>query len=177
MRKNDCIVFGIFDLIYLLTSCLLAKILADVVIKLVNVFIPVDYFGGAVICVVGVSIASLILMSVLTFRDGYRYARFDGITALISSLAAAIIHFALGLLTRFEPLLCGPTRHLSGWISYGSYYNNLEKTESIPFGTLAVVGAIMMLVYAAVMILSGYLGCRKRLRDREGTVGDTEASE
>ncbi len=172
MKRNDWAVFGIFDTVYLVTVCLLGKLVADLIVKLVDLFVPVSYHAGAVISVIFTTLVSVVLLGILAFRDGYRYAAFDPIGPLIASAA----HFALGLLSRFWPLLCGPTRHLSGLISQGGFYNSAQKVERISFGTLALVGMIMMLVYAAVLLLSSYVGCRKRLRDRAQTLGEDGAS-
>ena len=176
LKKNDVIVFANFDFIYLMTACLLAKLLGDLVLKAADLFVPVSYHHGAMISVVSVAVISLALVGLLTFRDGHHYASFHFASSLLSAGSAAILHFAIGLLTRFVPILFGPTRHLAGLISFGGFYNSVERTKQIPFGTLAVVGLLMMLVYAAVMILMGYIGCRKRLRDRAETTGSDEAS-
>lgn len=176
MRKSDAVVFAIFDFIYLITACLLAKLLADLVLKAADLFVALSYRQGAVISVIAVTVFSIAILGVLTFRDGHRYASFELSTSLVSAGAAAVLHFLIGLAARFAPLLFGPTRHLSGLISLGGFYNAVEKTKEIPMGTMALVGILIMLVYVAVMVLMSYLGCRKRLRQRQEIMGSDEAS-
>lgn len=176
MKKNECVVFGFFDLVYLLTACLLARLLSTLLLRFANVLVPVSYHAGAILNVVTITVVSLALVGVLTFHDGYRYASFDPVVSLISAGAASLIHFGLGLATRFAPILFGPTRDLAGLISYGSFYNSPARVEQISFGSLAVVGIIAMLVYVCVMLLMNWLGCRKRLRDRAITTGADGAS-
>ena len=176
MRKNECVVFGLFDLVYLLTGCLLAKLLASLILRFANVLVPVSYYGGAILTAITITVISLALIGVLTFHDGYRYASFDPVSSVVAAGAASILHFGVGLATRFAPILFGPTRDLAGLISFGSFYNSVARVEKIPFGALAVVGLVMLLVYAGVMVLMNWLGCRKRLHDRAKTTGADGAS-
>ncbi len=175
MRKNEALVFGIFNTIYLITGCLIAKLVDYLVIRAVERFVPLSYHDAAVLSVVCVSALSLVFVGFMTYRDGHRYAAFDAATAWLAAGGAAGIHFLLGLATRFTPLLGGPTRHLSGLITDGSFYNSVEKTKAIPFGMLALVGICMMLVYATVMVLAAYVGCRRRLCSRNELTNTTVA--
>jgi hypothetical protein len=99
----------------------------------------------------------------------------DRLRGMLLALIAAAVHFALGLVLRFPPVLFGAVKHLSGLIAFGQFYN-AERMAKIPFETLALVGVIMMLVYVAAFVLSAKLGCAKRLLDREETVNGQTAS-
>ena len=176
MKRSDVPVFAIFDFIYLVTACLLAKLLGDMILTVTDRFVPVTFHGGAIISVISVSVLSLAIVGVLTFRDGYRYASFDFVNSLLSAGIAAAVQFLLGLATHFWPIFFGPTRHLAGLISFGGFYNTATRIKQIPFGALAVVGLVVMLVYVAFIVFMGYIGCRMRLRDRKKTLGTDEAS-
>lgn len=176
MKKDECVVFGIFNLIYLLVSCFVARTLAHLLLKLIDVFVPVSYYAGAIVGGVVMVLVTLTMMAVLSFFDGYRYAQFDASSALISAGAAAAIHLVLGMTVRFFPLLFGGVRDLAGLISYGTFYNSASRVKEIPFGVLAVVGLILSMVYVLTAFLMKRFGCRKRLRDRAETMGTVEAS-
>lgn len=176
MKKNDCIVVGLFDLVYLLSACVVAKILAGIGVRFANVLVPVSFYAGAIISVAVEAAVTLALICILAFHDGYRYAVFDRTISLVSAGAAALIHFLLGLALRFTPLLFGPVRDLAGLISFGSFYNSAARIQTIPYGALAAVGIVTAMVYAGAMLLMNFLGCRKRLRDRSETTGAGEAS-
>lgn len=171
MKKSDWVVFAIFDFIYLIMSCLLAKLVSELVLWMIDRFVVLSYHDSAVISAVTLAVVSVVLVGVLTYRDGYRYATFRLTSSLLSAGAASLLHFAIGLVTRFAPVLFGPTRHIAGLASYGSFYNSAARAKEIPFGMLAVWGLVMLLVYAAVMLLMNLVGCRKRLRDRAKTMG------
>ena len=176
MKKDECIVFGVFNLIYLFVSCFMAKTLAFLLLRLINVFVPVSYYAAAIVSCVTMVTVTVAMMAVLAFFDGYRYAQFDFTVTLISAGAAAAVHFAIGLLARFFPLLFGGVRDMAGLISYGSFFNSASRVSEIPFGTLAVTGLILSMVYVATVFLMKRFGCRKRLRDRAETTGTAETA-
>ena len=176
MKKDECIVFGIFNLIYLFAACFVARTLAFLLLRLIDVFVPVSFHTGAIIGGVTMIFVTVAMMAVLSFFDGYRYAQFDPSTALISTGAAAAIHWVLGLLVRFFPLLLGGVRDVAGLISYGTFYNSASRVKEIPFGTLAAVGVILSMVYVLTAFLMKRFGCRKRLRDRAETTGTAGTS-
>ena len=176
MKKDECIVFGIFNLIYLVVSCFMARTLAFLLLRLLDVFVPVSFYAGAIIGGILMVAVTIVMMAVLSYFDGYRYAQFDSAVTLISAGAAAAVHYAIGLLARFFPLLFGGVRDLAGLISHGSFYNSASRVTEIPFGTLAAVGLILSMVYVATVFLMKRFGCRKRLRDRAETVGTAETA-
>ena len=175
MRKHDAIVFSVFDFAYLAASCLLASLLGFLVVWGVNLVYDFGFVADTVIRAVAVGLGAVGLCSVLAYYDGYRYANFTLGGYAVPALIAATAHFILGLACRFPSVLFGATKHLSGLIAFGQFYN-AERMAKIPFGTLALVGVIMMLVYVAAFVLSAKLGCAKRLRDREETVNGQTAS-
>ena len=175
MRKHDAVVFFAFDLAYLLVSCLLASLLGFVVVWGANLVYDFGFVADTTIRTVAVGLGTVGLCSVLAYYDGYRYANFTFSGYTMPALIAATVHFVFGLVLRFPSALFGATKHLSGLAAFGNFYNT-ERIAKIPFGTLALMGAIMMLVYVAAFVLSAKLGCAKRLRDREETVNGQTAS-
>lgn len=175
MKKHDSVVFAIFDLMYLVVACLAGALIGFIAVWGVNLFYPTEYVVDAGIRAGVVGLVSVGLCAVFAYRDGYRYASFSWSGSLISAGAAALVHYGLGLATRFAPAALGPTRNLAGLIAFGGFYN-AERVSKIPFGTLALVGAIMMLVYAGAFVLAGRFGCARRLRDRAETMDGRTAS-
>ena len=175
MKKSDVTVFGIFNLIYLTVSCLLASLICAMVLWAVRFAVPIDFAAEEIVRAIVTGLASMALCAVLSYRDGYHYARFSFAGALLSAGAAAAVHFALGAVTRFWSVAFGPTKSLAGWIRYGGLLTE-ERMDHVSFGLLALVGALIMLVYIAVFVLFGWLGCKKRLRDRAETQGESTIS-
>lgn len=175
MKKNDFLVFAIFDLIYLFAACLAASLVGFVVVWGVNLFYDTGYATDAGIRAAVVGLVSVGLCAILAYRDGYRYANFSWAESLLSAGIASAIHFVLGLTTRFAPIAFGPTRNLAGLGSFGGLFT-AERVEKISFGVLIAVGAVMMLVYAVAFVLANRFGCQKRLRDRAETVDGQSAS-
>ena len=175
MKKHDLAVFAVFDLMYLAISCLAASVIGFVVVWGLNLFYDTGFAVDAGVRAGVLGLVSVGLCAVFAYYDGYRYASFSWRGSLISAGIAAAVHYGLGLATRFAPILFGPTRHLSGLIAFGEHYNE-ARIASIPLGTLALVGAIMMLVYVGAFLLAGRLGCANRLRDRAETIGGATTS-
>lgn len=169
MNKNDLAVFAIFDFLYLLVACVAASLFGFLAVWGVNLFAEVSFAVKAAVRGAILAGGATAVCGFLAYRDGYRYAAFSLKDSLLSAGIAAAVHFGLGLATRFAPLFFGAPRYLSGLFAFGGYFE-AERIKRIPFGTLAVVGAILALVYVGVFILFGKLGCARRLRDREETV-------
>lgn len=175
MRKSDVAVFAIFDLIYLFATCVLASGLAFLVLWGVNLFVPISYAVRAVIHTVVVFAASVGLGAFFAYRDGYRYTNFSWGSSALSAGIAAMVHYTLGLALRFLPFCFGPVRNAAGLFSFGEFYT-AERVEKIPFGALAAVGAVMMLVYVGAFVLANRAGCANRLRDCAEIVDGQSAS-
>lgn len=175
MKKNDALIFAIFDLVYLVVACLAGAIFADLAVKLVNHFTAISYFASAVIHAAVSGAVSVFLCGLFAHRDGYRYTAFSWGGSLLSGGSAAVVHFGLGLATRFAPIAFGPTRNLAGVIAFGENFTK-ERVPKISLAVLAVTGFVMLMVYVGAFLLGNRLGCLKRLRDRADTMGEQTAS-
>jgi len=175
MRRSDCVIFSIFDCVYLFTAGLVSHLLGALIIKAVERFENLPFFGESLVYSSVILVGMIIMIAVLSYRDGYRYAIFDAVGSTVAAALAGLVYFGVGILFRFAPVLFGPARHFSGLIAYGDKYSS-ELVAEIPLGTMIAVGIIVLLVYAAVTVLAGYLGYRKRLRDRAVLTGEQSAS-
>ena len=166
MRKSDYIVFIIFDSIYLFASAVVSNLLGSLIIKFVEKIIDLPFWGEAVVHASSVLVGMIVMMAIMAYGDGYRYAMFDAKGTMLSAVVAAVVHFGLGAVLRFAPAFFGPVRHFSGLVAYGMDYTS-ERVVLIPKGLMIAVGIGAVVAYVAVVVLASSLGCRKRLRDRE----------
>lgn len=174
MKKSDFWIFAIFEIVYLIVACLAGAIFADLAVKAVNYFTEISYSVSAVIHAAVSGVVSVGLCTFLAYRDGYRYAAFSWACSLCAAGIATVIHFGVGLATRFAPIAFGPTRNIAGLVSFGEFFIG-DRVPKISYGALAAVGVVMMMVYVVGFVFGNRLGCGKRLRDRAETVGESSA--
>ena len=175
MRKSDCVVFVIFDCIYLFAAGLMSHLIGSLVIKAVERFVDLDFSGEAAVLSLVILGCMAAMIAILSYRDGYRYATFDTVGSTVAAGVAGLVYFLVGIPFRFAPVVFGPTRHFAGLVAYGDRYAS-DLVGEISLGIMIAVGVIILLVYAAVTVLAGYVGYRKRLRQRAELMGDQTAS-
>ena len=171
MNRQNVTVFGIFDFLYIFASCLLARLLSNIVVKVADLFVKLDFLPASAIRMVTLFIFSIALIALFSFADGYRYATFDVKQSAASASAAALLHCAIAPVFSFNPIMFGATRHISGFIAFGSMYNSNDRIERIPMTTLLIVAFVTACIYAAACVLGNCFGCKKRLADRKAITG------
>lgn len=166
MKNKDVPILAFLNFLYLLVSCVAAQLFAKLVIRFTVLFVELDFVAASVIRLIVLLAVSLGLFAFLGYKEGYRAASFTRGEAIPAVGIAALVHLLLGLVFRFTPWLCGPTRHIAGFLSLGAAYNATERIEEIPFVALLLVGLFMAILWAVGYLALSYVGFRKRIRDR-----------
>ncbi len=174
MKNKEIPILAFLNFLYLLVSCVAAQLFAKLVIRFTVLFVELDFAAASVIRLIVLLVVSLGLFAFFGYKEGYRTAGFTKDEAIPAAGLAALVHLLLGLVFRFTPWLCGPTRHIAGFLSLGAAYNATERIGEIPFVALLLVGLLMAILWAAGYLLLSYVGFRKRIRDRGLLVGNNE---
>lgn len=174
MKKRDIIVNTAVNLVFTLIACVFAGIFSAMAVKLVNKFVELSFIANA-----GVKAATLLLFGAFflvffSYKHGYHSVCFDKVETVVSSVLAGLVHFALSFVMLFSTWIAGATKPISGFIAYGSNYMSDSQTRNIPILTLAMAGAMMLFIYAGLLILGTYAGTKKRLEDRAALLGEND---
>ena len=177
MKKKDVAVNAAVYFVFVLLSCVFARVFSNMAVKLVDLLVELQFISAS-----GVRVATLMLFSAffivfISFKYGYHTAYFDMNDSLVSSLLAVAVHFLLALATVFSPWVSGATKHIGGFVAFGDNYTSAEHMRAIPMLTLIMIGVLMALLYAGLLVLGTHLGVKKRFADRAELMGDSESQE
>lgn len=166
VKKKDVIVNAVVYFIFVIVSCVFARIFSNMAVKLVDLFVELQFISAS-----GVRVATLMLFSAffivfISFKYGYHTAYFDMKESLLSLLLSIAMHFLLSFATLFSPWVAGATKHIGGFVVFGDNYTTAEHMMAIPMITLIMIGVLMALLFAGLLVLGTHLGANKRLADR-----------
>ena len=172
MKKRDIPVYAVLHFLNFVIAGVAAKLFANIAVKILDLFIEVDFFVGSVVHMAVLFLVFFGLLAFLAYKGGYREGVFDSAETLMSVSVASLVHFLLGLLLSFTPWLFGAVRDASGFFSMGVNYNDASRVDEIPFALLCVMGVAMELLSVAISFVAGKVGVRARLRDRDELMGE-----
>lgn len=153
-------------LLSILFSCLLNIVVLWFVLKVVDLFVEVEFFGRIIMSIVVSTLVISGLLGAIRYLVAYRTAAFDLAGFSISYLFATLIQFAIAFLLKFAPAVAGGTVYLAGIFEHGSQFSNVSDIEYI--GLLDYIPAFFILsaVVYVINVACGYIGKNKRLKDR-----------
>ena len=167
MKKNrDIVVNAVVYLVFILLACIFSRLFAGMGAKLVNKFVELGFLADAWIRTVLLALFSFFFSLFLAYKYGYQTACFDLGEILPAALIGAAVHFLLGFVTVFSPLVSGAVKYVGCLVAYGGNYMSDMQTKSVPTLTLAISGLLFMLLYVGLVVQGTYLGTKKRLADR-----------
>ena len=148
-------------------ACLLNLAVMSIVIKIVNLFIELDFFTAVVIRMMVSFLVVSGVPAVISYLVSYRMASFDVKNACGTFCLASLLQLAISLLLKFHPFIGGGTFYLAGIFESGSAFNESADIEYIGIIDYLLAFAVYFAVGLALYILCGKIGEKKRLRDRE----------
>ena len=172
MKNRDIPVYAVFNFLYIVIASFAARLFSNLAVKIVDLFVELDFFGASIVRVITLFGFSIALIVLFAYKGGYREARFDKVECVVSASAASRLHFLLGMPFAYSPWFFGATRHFAGFLAFGGNYNDNSRIEEIPFGTLVAVALITAVLTVAGITLANYVGFRRRLSDRQALTGN-----
>ena len=174
VKNKDMLVNAIINGLFITLSCFFARVFSQMAVKLVDLFVALDFIAAAGIRAVTLTLFAAFFIVFISFKYGYHMAVFDKKEATLGASLGAAAHFLLGAVTLFSHWLAGGTKHISGFIAFGNRYTSNEYIKDIPFVTLALVGVVTAALFAGLVVLGTYLGVKKRLCDRAELTGKSD---
>ena len=168
---------ALFYLICLVVACLLNLAASALMIKIVNLFIEVQYFEAAIVRIVSSLLMSGVILGAVSFFEGYHFVKFEPVPTVLSMLIAGVIHLILCVVLMFTPFIAGGVRDLAGVITMGDGFNSSAMIEEITLWMYLLSYGIVFVFEVAVCLACGAIGKNKRLRDRQALYAHGETSD
>ena len=175
VRKKDVAVNAVVYFVFVILSCVFARIFSNMAVKLVDLFVELQFISASGVRVVTLMLFSAFFIVFIFFKYGYHVAYFDMNESLISALLSVAVHFLLSFVTVFSPWVAGATKHIGGFVAFGDNYTSAEHMMAIPMVTLIMIGVLMALLYAGLLVVGTHNGVKKRLSDRAELMGDSDS--
>lgn len=158
-------------LVCVLVACLLNLAVSALLVKIVNLFIVVEYFEAAVVRLISGFLTCGAVLGAMSFRQSYKSVEFRPMPLLASLALAGVAHLLLCLLFMFHPFISGGVRELAGVLALGDGFDGADMIEEIYLWTYLGAFWIDFAVQTAVVLICGCLGKRTRLKGRESLRG------
>lgn len=161
----------------MVAACLLNLAVSAVLVRIVNLFIVVDYFAGAIVRLISGFLTCGAVLGAMSFRQSYKSVEFRPLSLLASLALAGAAHLLLCLLFMFHPFIAGGVRSLAGVLALGESFDGADMIGEIYLWTYLGAFAIDLAVQTAVAMICGAVGKRRRWKDRSTLRGYEGASE
>ena len=168
------------SLIYLLAIVLASLVnfigASSIAVKIVNLFIVVDFYAAAIISTVMAFVVIGAVVGALAYFEAFKSREFAPARLLGTFSLAGVFHLAVSTLMGFHPFIAGGTKYLAGLISMGDKFDSAESVADIYLWEYLVAFAIYLVFEIIVVELGAYLGKRKREEQIESLTGSESAS-
>ncbi len=171
MKKRDVLVNGIADFVFLFLACVFARIFSNMAVKLADLFVEQTFLSASGIRAVTLMLFSSAFIFFFSYLNGYHTVCFDPVETPLAALVAVVPHFIISFFTVFSPWIAGATKHISGFIAFGTRYTKAEHMKLIPMATLVLIGLLTAFIYCGLIVLGKYVGSKKRLAARAELMG------
>ncbi|MBO5415206.1 MAG: hypothetical protein J6A83_01075 [Clostridia bacterium] len=156
-----------FVFLFIFSACLVNLAVMALAVKIVNLFIVVDYFSAAVIRLITSCVTVSGMLGAIVYFISYRKADFSfGLSSGAFWLATAL-QLLISVLFKFNPFIGGGSLYLAGFFEHGSSFDSISSVEYIGIIDYLLAFAILALFNYAVYSVCGFIGKYKRLSDRK----------
>ncbi len=173
MKPTDALVY----FIYILVACILGLALSSVIALIVSSVSGASYLALAIVRTFVFLVTEGGALFFIGSREGYRSAEFDWRQKSYSWAIACVIHFAVGLVSSFAPVLSGGVRYMAGWMYLGDEFTALTTVRGGLYGYCVLTYFIYLAVNTACFTVASYLGVEARVRDRAELTANQKADE
>lgn len=177
-RKGADWFFGaLIRLVYIATAMIASCVCTDLLMKMLVSIVNMDGAPALITRVILTWLLGLVVLFVLSFREGYHYVNYRFSALLPQILIATAVQLGLSFLLGFHRFAAGASKQLAGWMYYGGTVSGKSpmETADLPVGLFLLAFALVALTDALCMILSHKYGTLKRLIDREQLTGKADS--
>ena len=175
MKIIDSFVNSLLYVAYMIGACASSAIIDILALKVLNEFVIVSLFVQTIIRVVIYAIAPLVVLGIVSYKEGYREARFKALESIISCVFAIFGTFIVSLLFHFDRFVAGGVKYISALIAYGDKLYDAVQIANIGYRYAIPVFVALFVIYSLVITIGKKLGADKRICDRAELTHKNEA--
>ena len=169
--KKQAVMDAVVYFICFVAACLLNLAMSWLLLKIVDSFLALEYFGQSVVRIVSGFLSGGIVVGVVVGWERYKSLELRFPSLALSMALAGVAHLVLCLLLMFYPFIAGGVRDLAGVIAMGSDFSSKEDIKDIYLWQYLLAFVIDLAYKIGIAMLGGYLGKKKRLKNRETIKG------
>ena len=169
--KKQTVVNAVVYLICFVVACILNLAVSWLLLKIVDAFVALDYFGESVVRIVSGFLTGGVVIGAVVGRECFKSLEFRPLSLVASLAMAGGAHLLLCLLLMFYPFIAGGVRDLAGVIGMGSKFDSASEIEKIYLWQYLLAFVIDLVYRIGIALLAGYLGKATRLKNRENLKG------
>ena len=173
--KKQFWISTLIALITMVVSSLLTLAVSALSVKILDLFIVVEYYAAAIVKTVVAFIVFCGVIGAIHFYEGYKRVEFRPTHICGTVAVGGVAHLALSVLLVFHPMIAGGTRYLAGLLDMGRGFNSEAQVEYIYLWTYLISFAIYLASQILISVACGYFGKKYRLYNRTQIEGYTDA--
>ena len=167
MRIFDSLINSLIYTAYVIGACICGVAVDFLTLKILNEFLVISLADQTIIRMVIYCIVPFVVLAVVSYKEGFREARFNVLDSLVSCGIAFVGTFFVSVLFNFNRLVSGGVKYISAIIAYGSRLGSEEAINKIPYRYALPVFLILFVLYSATIIIFKLIGKERRLVSRE----------
>ena len=175
MKKQTLVNAAVY-LICFVVACVLNLAVSWLLLKIVDSFVALNYFGQSVVRIVSGFLTGGAVIGAVVGRECFKSLEFRPLPLVASLSMAGAVHLLLCLILMFYPFIAGGVRDLAGVIGMGSKFDSETDIEKIYLWQYLLAFVIDLAYKIGVACLVGYLGKAKRLKNRESIKGYSDSA-
>ena len=176
--KKQFLAGSLIYFIAIVSACLVNFIgVSSLVVKIVNLFIVVDFFTSAIISAAVAFVVVGGVVGALADFEAFKSREFAPVKLLGTVTLAGVFHLAVSTILGFHPFIAGGTKYLAGLISMGEKFDSAERASDIYLWEYLAVFAIYLVFEIIAVEVGAYFGKRQREKQMESLTGNSKASE
>ena len=166
MRIVDSFINSLIYTAYVIGACLCAAAIDLLTLKVLNEFLVISLYAQTIIRVVIYAIAPVVVVAIVSFREGYKEASFYAGESILSCALACVGTFLFSVLFRFNRFVAGGVKYIASLIAYGNTISDAEQIVNVRYRFAIPVFLGLFIIYSVAIIVFKKLGAEKRLCDR-----------
>ncbi len=155
-------------------ACLVNLAAMSLAVKIVNLFVEVDYFMAVIIRLIVSFVVVSGIIGAVTYLLSYKLAEFNAKSSLCTFSLAIVLQLLLCILLKFYPFIGGGTVYLAGIFESGAAFTSASYIEYIGFIDYLLAFVIFSAGYLVTLLICGKIGEKKRIRDREELLSNNQ---
>lgn len=167
MRIFDSLINSLIYTAYVIGACICGVAVDFLTLKILNEFLVISLFGQTIIRTVIYCIVPFVVLAIVSYKEGFREARFSALESVISCGISFVGAFFISVLFNFNRLASGGVKYISSLIAYGDRLSREDAINNVPYRYALPVFVILFVLYSATIILFKLIGKERRLVSRE----------